>query len=385
VRLAAERPARVRRRGGRRAGAEPAGLGRLALLRLRSLGVLGGDVDLRRLAQALLEGLDPLPDAAHHLGQPAGPEHDEDDHEHDEQLADAHPEHAGIIGEPARAGKLRSIARPGSASYTALPRMPTTLREAYERLLPLVEKPGRYLGNERGAIHKDPRTVRLRFALCFPEVYEIAQSHLGLQILYDALNRRREVAAERAYAPWPDLEALLRARGLPLVSLESHLPLADFHVLGFSLQYELTYTNLLTMLELGRVPLRAAARGPTHPLVIAGGPCAFNPEPLEPFLDGILLGDGEAAVGDICDRVLAWDGRDRGALLRALADIPGFYVPAFFAPRYHADGTIVEVVPLEPARPRVHKRVLVDLDRFAPPTDPIVPNVGVVHDRASVE
>ena len=263
--------------------------------------------------------------------------------------------------------------------------MPTTFREAYERLLPLVEKPGRYLGNERGAIRKDPGTVRLRFALCFPEVYEIAQSHLGLQILYDALNRRREVAAERAYAPWPDLEALLRARGLPLVSLESHLPLADFHVLGFSLQYELTYTNLLTMLELGRVPLRAAARGPGHPLVIAGGPCAFNPEPLAPFLDGVLLGDGEEAVGDICDRVLAWDGRDRGALLRALADIPGFYVPAFFAPRYHAEGTIAEVVPLEPARPRVHKRVLVDLDRFAPPTDPIVPNVGVVHDRASVE
>src|SRR5436305_7378174 len=139
------------------------------------------------------------------------------------------------------------------------------------------------------------------------------------------------------------------------------------------------------MLELGRVPLRAAARGPGHPLVIAGGPCAFNPEPLAPFLDGVLLGDGEVAVGDICDRVLAWDGRDRGALLRALADIPGFYVPAFFAPRYHAEGTIAEVVPLEPARPRVHKRVLVDLDRFAPPTDPIVPNVGVVHDRASVE
>ena len=133
-----------------------------------------------------------------------------------------------------------------------------TLREAYERLLPLVERPGRYLGNERGAIHKDPRTVRLRFALAFPEVYEIAQSHLGLQILYDILNRRPDVAAERVYAPWPDLEALLRARGLPLVSLESHLPLRAFRVVGFSLQYELTYTNLLTMLELGGVPLRAA-------------------------------------------------------------------------------------------------------------------------------
>src|SRR5437899_1002379 len=198
--------------------------------------------------------------------------------------------------------------------------MPRTYREAYERLLPLVEKPGRYLGNERGAVRRDPSRVRLRFALAFPEVYEIAQSHLGLQILYDILNRRPDVAAERVYAPWPDMEALLRARGLPLVSLESHTALLDFDVVGVSLQYELTYTNLLTMLELGGVPLRAAERGPEHPLVIAGGPCAFNPEPLAPFLDGVLLGDGEEAVGDICDAILAWDGHDRGALLPALAD-----------------------------------------------------------------
>ena len=262
--------------------------------------------------------------------------------------------------------------------------MPRTYREAYERLLPLVEKPGRYLGNERGAVRRDPSRVRLRFALAFPEVYEIAQSHLGLQILYDILNRRPDVAAERAYAPWPDMEAVLRARGLPLVSLESHTALVDFDVVGVSLQYELTYTNLLTMLELGRIPLRAAERGPEHPVVIAGGPCAFNPEPLAPFLDGVLLGDGEEAVGDICDAVLA-HRRDRPALLRALAGIPGLYVPAFFAPRYHPDGTIAEVVPLDPARPRVRKRVLVDLDRFAPPANPVVPNLGVVHDRASIE
>src|SRR5215510_14743795 len=236
--------------------------------------------------------------------------------------------------------------------------MPTTYRAEYERLLPLVEKPGRYLGNERGTVRKDPATVRLRFALAFPEVYEIAQSHLGLQILYDILNRRPDVAAERIYAPWPDLEALLRNRGLPLVSLESHLSLADFHVVGFSLQYELTYTNLLTMLELGGVPLRAVARGTEHPLVIAGGPCAFNPEPLAPFLDAVVLGDGEEAVGDVCDAVLAWDGRDRHALLCMLAAIPGVYVPAFFAPRHYADGTLAEVVPLEPSRPQVAKRVL---------------------------
>jgi radical SAM family uncharacterized protein/radical SAM-linked protein len=263
--------------------------------------------------------------------------------------------------------------------------MPETYREAYERLLPLVEKPGRYLGNERGAIRKDPSRVRVRFALGFPEVYEIAQSHLGLQILYDILNRRPEVAAERVYAPWPDLERLLRARGLPLVSLESHLPLGDFHIVGMSLQYELTYTNLLTMLELGRVPLYAHERGPAHPIVIAGGPCAFNPEPLAPFLDGVLLGDGEEAVGEMVDAVLGWDGRDRQTLLRTLATIPGFYVPAFFAPRYQEDGTVAEVIPLDPERPQVTKRVLRDLDTFSPPTAPIVPNLAVVHDRASVE
>jgi radical SAM family uncharacterized protein/radical SAM-linked protein len=260
-----------------------------------------------------------------------------------------------------------------------------TFRDEYERILPLVEKPGRYLGNERGAVRKDLGAVRVRIALAFPEVYEIAQSHLGLQILYDVLNRRPDVAAERAYAPWIDLEALLRARGLPLVSLESHLPLRDFHVIGFSLQYELTYTNLLTMLELGGIPLRAAARTPADPLVVAGGPCAFNPEPLAPFLDAVVLGDGEEVVGQIADAVAAWDRVDRRALLQAVAAIPGCYVPAFFAPHHGADGTVAGVVPLDPARPRVRKRILPDLDRFPPPANPVVPNLGVVHDRASVE
>ena len=263
--------------------------------------------------------------------------------------------------------------------------MPRTYRAEYERLLPLVEKPGRYLGNERGAVRKDLASVAIRFGLAFPEVYEIAQSHLGLQILYDLLNRRDDVAAERLYAPWPDLEALLRARGLPLVSLESHLPLGDFDVVGFSLQYELTYTNLLTMLELGGVPLRAAARGPEHPLVIAGGPCAFNPEPIAPFLDAVVLGDGEEAVGAIVDVLRTVGRRDRGALLRALAALPGVYVPAFFAPRYRSDGTLDAIVPLDPERPTVAKRVLPDLNAFPPPANPIVPNIGVVHDRASVE
>src|SRR5262249_44387872 len=160
-----------------------------------------------------------------------------------------------------------------------------TYRAEYERLLPLVEKPGRYLGNERGAVRKDLDRVALRFALGFPEVYEIAQSHPGLQILYDILNRRPDVAAERVFAPWPDLEALLRPRGSRLSSLEGGMALRDFHVVGMSLQNELTYPTLPAMLALGGIPLRADARGTADPLVIAGGPCAFNPEPLAPFLD----------------------------------------------------------------------------------------------------
>jgi radical SAM family uncharacterized protein/radical SAM-linked protein len=263
--------------------------------------------------------------------------------------------------------------------------MRRTFRAEYERLLPSVEKPGRYLGGERGAVCKDPDAIRTRVALCFPEVYEIAQSHLGLQILYGILNRRPDVAAERCYAPWFDLEALLRANRLPLVSLESHLPLADFDVVGFSLQYELTYANLLTMLELGGIPLRSAERTGAHPLVIAGGPCAFNPEPLAPFLDAVVLGDGEEVVGQIVDAVQERGPTDRPALLRALAAIPGVYVPVFFTPRHHADGTIAEVAPADPERPTVAKRVLPDLDAFPPPGNPIVPNIDVVHDRASVE
>jgi radical SAM family uncharacterized protein/radical SAM-linked protein len=263
--------------------------------------------------------------------------------------------------------------------------MRRTYRKEYEGLLPLVEKPGRYLGNERGSVRKDLGRVAVRVALAFPEVYEIAQSHLGLQILYDVLNRRDDVAAERAYAPWPDLERELRRRDLPLVSLESHLALRDFDVVGFSLQYELTYTNLLTMLELGGIPLRTADRGPADPIVVVGGPCAFNPEPLAPFVDAVVLGDGEEAIGDVVDVVKAWDRRDRTVAHRGLAAVAGVYVPSFFTPEYGGDGRLV-AVRAQPGMPdRVAKRVLPDLDASPIPTAPIVPNLGIVHDRAAVE
>jgi len=258
-------------------------------------------------------------------------------------------------------------------------------RSSYENLLSRVEKPGRYLGNERGMVRKDPSAVALRFALAFPDVYEIAQSHPGLQILYDLLNRRSDVYAERAYAPWIDMERELRGQGMPLASLETLTPLREFDIVGFTLQYELTYTNLLAMLELGGIPLRAADRGRHDALVIAGGPCAFNPEPLADFLDAVLLGDGENAIHEICDTYLAWNRRDRSELLAALAGIRGVYVPAFFEPRYAANGTLTEIRPLRQGCTLVEKQIVRDLNTVPPQETYVVPTMQIVHDRPSLE
>jgi len=261
----------------------------------------------------------------------------------------------------------------------------TDLRQAYATILPLVEQPARYTGGERGTVVKDLAQVRLRFALAFPEVYEIAQSHLGLQILYNLLNDRPDIQAERAYAPWVDMETLLRQRGLPLASLDTCSPLSEFDIIGFSLQYELTYTNILMMLDLGGIPLLSRERNAMHPLVIAGGPCAFHPEPIADFIDAFLLGDGEEAIFDICDAYLAWDKRDRRDLLRALSHIPGVYVPAFFIPEYADDGTLGEIRLLDPDQAVVHKRVVRDLNAIPPLRNQVVPNVNIVHDRIAVE
>lgn len=261
-----------------------------------------------------------------------------------------------------------------------------SLRQAYAALLPLVSQPARYTGGERGTVVKDPARLRLRFALAFPEVYEIAQSHLGLQILYSLLNGRSQVQAERVYAPWVDMEAALRQRGLPLVSLETCTPLSAFDIVGFSLQYELTYTNILMMLELGGIPLLSQDRDETHPLILAGGPCAFHPEPIAECIDAFLLGDGEEAIFDICDAYLAWDGRKRADLLAALSRIPGVYVPAFFQPAYDPqDGSLSDITPLFPDRPVVHKRVVSDLNATPQLSQQVVPNVNIVHDRIAVE
>jgi radical SAM family uncharacterized protein/radical SAM-linked protein len=260
-----------------------------------------------------------------------------------------------------------------------------SLRQAYATILPLVTQPARYVGGERGTVVKDPSQVQLRFALAFPEVYEIAQSHLGLQILYDLLNGRDGIQAERVYAPWIDMEALLRQHEIPLASLDTCTPLSEFNIVGFSLQYELTYTNILMMLDLGGIPLLSRDREARHPLIVAGGPCAFHPEPIADFIDAFLLGDGEEAIFDICDVYQAWDKQDRQTLLRALSRIPGVYVPSLFTPAYNEDGTLSDIQPLDSEYQQVTKRVVRDLNAIPPLRNQVVPNVNIVHDRIAVE
>ncbi len=259
------------------------------------------------------------------------------------------------------------------------------LREAYEAVLPLVEQPSRYTGGELGTTADEKSGAQLHFALAFPEVYEIAQSHYGLQVLYSLLNRRDDVQAERVFAPWMDMEEQLRKRNLPLVSLETYRQLGAFNIIGFSLQYELTYTNVLTMLDLGEIPLLSRERDSSHPLIIAGGPCAFHPEPIADFIDAFLLGDGEEAIFDICDAYLGWDGANRNALLEQLRDIPGLYVPQFFEARYTTTGTLEFTEPRDSSHPTVSKRIVKDLNSVPALDQQIVPNLNIVHDRVAVE
>ena len=257
----------------------------------------------------------------------------------------------------------------------------------FEQHLPQINRPSRYLGGERGSVHKPADQVDLTFALAFPDVYEVGMSHLGFAILYHILNGLDGVAAERVYAPWPDMEALLRAGAEPLRALESERSLADFDIIGFTLQYELSYSNVLNMLQLGGIPLRRAERGPGAPLVVVGGPCAFNPEPLADFIDCAVIGDGEEAVVELCAAVRAARaaGEDRPALYRRLAAIEGLYVPALFAVDYQADGRLAAIRPLQEGYATVRRRFVADLDALPYPTNPIVPFMNTVHDRVAVE
>ena len=279
------------------------------------------------------------------------------------------------------------------------------LLERLEReVLPLVARPSRYTGGERNVPRKDPADVDLSFLLAFPDVYEIGMSHLGIRMLYDILNRRPDVLAERVFAPWTDMEALMRERGVPLFSIESQRPARDFDVIGFTLQYELHYTNILMMLELASVALRAADRGEDEPLIIGGGPSALNPEPMAAFFDLFVIGDGESAVLDIADLVIAarGDGLSRAETLVRAAALPGVYVPSLYEERIE-DGLYAGTVPRTPPRgdgaddaasfengggeipDRVHRRAEQSIDYAGHPSVPVVPVTETTHDRLAVE
>lgn len=267
--------------------------------------------------------------------------------------------------------------------------MKTIDTKQLEEILPCVAKPGRYLGNEWNVVKKDLDRVDVRFALAFPDIYDVGMSYTGFRIIYAVLNDREDVACERVFAVWPDLEGEMKKRAIPLFSLESKVPIKNFHILGFSLTYELNYANVLHMLSLAHIPLRRRERRSDLPLVIAGGPCAFNPEPLSAFIDAFVIGEGEEVVLEMVDvykrtmncelrtanqseakRSLpeADEPRDKGCkekLLKALSDIEGVYVPQF--PK------------------KVTKRIVKDLDRAFYPTRELVPHVKIIHDRITIE
>ena len=251
-----------------------------------------------------------------------------------------------------------------------------------------IEKPARYLGNEYNAVYKDPASVDIRFAMCFPDVYEIGMSYLGIQIIYDMLNKREDVYCERLYSPWMDLDAVMRERNIPLFALESQDPVKDFDFLAMTLQYEMCYTNVLQILDLSQIPLKASERTLEHPFVIGGGPCAYNPEPLVDFFDIFYIGEGETVYYELMDCYKAWKkrGGSREEFLKEAAKIPGLYVPSLYKVSYYPDGRIESFEPLaEDVPKKVEKQVVTDLSHTYYPSNPVVPFIKVTQDRVVLE
>jgi radical SAM family uncharacterized protein len=265
-----------------------------------------------------------------------------------------------------------------------------TIWPAVEALLSGVAKPARYIGGEQGAQSPDHGAGRVAWLLVYPDTYEIGLPNQGLQILYEILNERDDALAERTYAPWVDMEASMRAAGVPLFSLENHLPARAFDVIAFNLSAELVYTNVLNLIDLAGCPLHAEDRGGADPVVVAGGHCAFNPEPLATFVDAFVLGDGEEVVGEITEVLDPWlavppEKRQRSDVLRALAGVDGVYVPSLYRPRYE-HGRLVATEPVDATVPaEVHKRTIADLGAWPYPRQQLVPLTEVVHDRLNVE
>lgn len=260
--------------------------------------------------------------------------------------------------------------------------------ENIERILLEVEKPSRYVGGEINSIKKDINENTIRFVMGFPDVYEVGMSHLGSHILYNLINTVEDVACERAYAPWIDMEAKMREHSIPLYGLESGDPLSEFDFVGFTLQYEMSYTNILNMLELSNIPLRWSERGEGDPLVVAGGPCAYNPEPLANIVDFFVIGEGEEVNLEILDiyREMKKGEYTREAYLKRIAQVEGIYVPKFYEAEYNEDGTLKSFEPISEEFPKtVTKRIVEDLDSAYFPDRFVVPYIESVHDRAMVE
>ena len=253
-----------------------------------------------------------------------------------------------------------------------------------DSILHQVTRPARYTGGEWNCIVKEWEATSIRIALAYPDLYEIGMSNLALPILFPILNGQPDVVAERVFAPWVDMEEAMRARGIPLFSLESKHPLRDFDIIGFSLSYELTYTNVLNMLDLAQTknPLRVFVD--SYPLIIAGGSCALNPEPMSDFIDLFVIGEGEEVLPELLDVFRSYRGEDKRKLLRQAATIPGIYVPGLYQVNYQADGSFISIVPTVPeAKPAIQRRILAKLP--PPVTCPVVPYIEVIHDRGAVE
>lgn len=257
-----------------------------------------------------------------------------------------------------------------------------------DEILLKIEKPARYIGNEVNSVMKDPSKVDIRFAMCFPDVYEIGMSHLGIQILYDMFNRRDDVWCERVYSPWLDLDGILREKGIPLFALESQDPIKEFDFLGITIQYEMCYTNILQILDLSGIPLKAADRSDEDPIVIGGGPCTYNPEPLADYFDLFYIGEGETVYGELLDafKLCKKHGGSRKDYLEMAAEIEGIYVPSFYEVSYEEDGTIAEFRPTNPHAPEtIKKQLVLDVTDTCYPEAPVVPFIKVTQDRVVLE
>ena len=257
-----------------------------------------------------------------------------------------------------------------------------------DEILLKIEKPARYIGNEVNSVMKDPEKVDIRFAMCFPDVYEIGMSHLGIQILYDMFNRREDVWCERVYSPWVDLDQIMREEQIPLFALESQDPIRDFDFLGITIQYEMCYTNILQILDLSGIPLSARDRDDSVPIVIGGGPCASNPEPLAEFFDLFYIGDGETVYDQLLNayKENRIAGGSRKDFLEKAAQIEGIYVPGFYEVTYKDDGTIASFTPVNPhAKQVIKKQMVKDLTHTYYPKAPVVPFIKVTQDRVVLE